>query len=298
MNIVPVHRAPYGLAVYNPNQGLNGIFGRIKEYVNKNKGKWAAAAIRTLGGIAATAAQAIPLVGGIVGEFIKTQTNQIANNVEASLSPSALKEADVTASEKAILDSFFNNTFNPFIAATMAQVAAAAKLQDKTAALAALNAIEQRITAIMEHYQVATQSGLSAYAIQQRNAVIANGLIAIHDAIATVVGNLGIQTVVTQVSFSASKYSYNPLFTTPAVSNITSDNYMAKTVTTLPETIQTVQPQVKDSPVPAAPAPEKKDNALLYGALAVGGILLASKLLGGKKKGRTASKPVGKRKSK
>lgn len=298
MNIVPVHRTPSGLSVYNPNVGLNGIFGSIRGFINRNKGKWAAAAIRVLGGIAAGAALAIPLVGFAVADEINKKANELAVAAESLLTANWGKEADVTASEKAILDSFFNNTFNPFIAATMGQVAAAAKLQDKSAALAALNAIEQRITAIMEHYQVATQAGLSSYAIQQRNAVIANGLIAIHDAIATVVGNLGIQTVVTQVSFPASKYSYNPLFTTPAVSNITSDNYMAKTVTTLPETIQTIQPQVKDSPVPATPAPEKKDNALLYGAMAIGGILLVSKLMGGKKKGRTAAKPAAKRKIK
>ncbi|MGQ2982112.1 hypothetical protein [Flavobacterium sp.] len=130
-----------------------------------------------------------------------------------------------TTAEKAILNAWLFDKFTPYVNSLAQAVGAASSITEPQAKLNALNAIENKVNLINDHYAVAETTGLSVDAQDNRQYLVYEGLRTIDEAIKAVIANMGVSVVQVPVTFKANTYSMAPLFTSTIVTTVEGNNY-------------------------------------------------------------------------
>lgn len=162
---------------------------------------------------------------GLIGaDRVQTWANTLATYVNKVISDN-LRQMDLTSEEQGILNRWIDRQLNPFLVTLVKEIAQAVQLNSNPAKLAALNAVLNKIATIEEHYSNTGETGLSQYALEQRNYMIAVLLEPIYILVDEALKQINEPLSPVKVTFSPTNYNFQPLFDRTSVTQVQADNY-------------------------------------------------------------------------
>ncbi|KGO84442.1 hypothetical protein Q763_01485 [Flavobacterium beibuense F44-8] len=215
---------------YSPEQipglGLR-IFGK-----KIRVGKWLGGVIRKVGDKMYHKLKGSFLLAWLADD-VQAGFNWVADQIDTSLVDSGLNGSillptvDITASEQQILNKWVL-IFDPFAEKLLDEVDAALQLKDLKSVLVGINAVLNKIDAIQDHYNATTTVGLSANAMEQRNAYIYTVLEVVHNAAVKGLEKVKGSTTlaIKEVNFAINNYNFQPLFSQTPITTVISQNYV------------------------------------------------------------------------
>ena len=223
MNLVRNNTQYPAINIHNQGLGLR-LFGKPISF-----SKWVKKGLKAAVGLITSAIEiAIPIIGKEITAEITAYTDDFIDGMDLSfLGSKMLVSGEITTSEELLLNNWLTK-FNAYIEILISELGAASKLSPESQ-VTAINAVLNKINVIQDHYSVTPEKGLSENALNQRNYLIYESLKLVHETAQALIKNLqskGYSTTVKSVSFPASAYNFNPLFSSTIVTSVTGDNHV------------------------------------------------------------------------